>query len=85
MTIPGFAAEASLREGNAPQTLFRARSAVVSRSAEYRSRGSSPHAITPQQSLDDGGVYTDPTLTRYCHRICWPGGFCEIVCRNMYY
>jgi len=74
MKIPGFAAEASLRESNAPKTLFR--SAAVSRSAD---------AITPQQSLDDGGDYTDPTLTRHCHRICWPGGFCEIVCQNLYY
>jgi len=85
MTIPGFTAEASLRESNALRPVFSTRSSVLSRSAEFRSRGTNPHAIMPQQSLDDGGVYTDPTLTRYCHRICWPGGFCEIVCRSLYY
>jgi len=85
MTIPGFTAEASLREVDASQAFLFTRSSIVSRSVELLTRGVDSPAITPQQLPDDGGVYTDPTLTRYCHLVCWPGGFCEVVCRSLYY
>jgi hypothetical protein len=84
MTMPGFTAEASLREVDVPQASFSTRSSAVSHSAGLLSQGTGWHAIMPQQSLD-GGVYSDPTLTRYCHRVCWPGGFCEIVCHSLFY